>query len=52
VPCRGVRAQGFLALRLDGGYEGGAVLLHGFLCPVISDLREAIGVPAHFFCEP
>jgi hypothetical protein len=31
VPCRGVRAQGFLALRLDGGYEGGAVLLHGFL---------------------
>jgi hypothetical protein len=31
VPCRGVQAQGFLALGLDGGYEGGVVLLHGFL---------------------
>jgi hypothetical protein len=29
VPCRAVRAQGFLALGLDGGSEGGVVLLHG-----------------------
>jgi hypothetical protein len=31
VPCRGVRVQGFLALGLGGGSEGGVVLLHGFL---------------------
>jgi hypothetical protein len=31
VPCRGVRAQGYLALGLDGGSEGGVVLSTEFL---------------------
>jgi hypothetical protein len=28
VPCRGIRAQGYLALGLDCGSEGGVVFFH------------------------
>jgi hypothetical protein len=49
VPCRGIRAQGYLALGLDCGSEGGVVFFTWIsLCTVVSDLRGAICVPAHF----